>query len=448
MASRVIRDVPREHILPSPIFLAGSNGELYQLRPLTPDDCYYFQEESHDWARIDSACTIPISESATRTLSEHSSLFSSICLYHNEVPAAMLVATFRSVSHEYPAEGIYIRVLFKKIASLSKARIDLLTFARDLYFARIPWLLSVLVEVPNNAGYNGNYSEFETNGFRFCGSVGGPGKSVLLFESERPRWLKQHQRDMPNPPSGIGFLDKFSTLVGKPVAGAPVVFFGTGSREKRAQYQYLFRCYGIDVQAVKHSVSLIEPQVEGYGPDSETALVHEPLKLFSRFAAREASYPFIIEDTMLFIEHFNTDFERRPMLPGPDTKRWWGGLGTEGILRIMHGSEQRRALYVCQLGVHVRPGEYSHFRAELEGSIATSLRSSALAQQLFPYTNATFFHSVFIPNGATNTLAEMDPSEFKLYDYRRRCLAGAADSLRRYAQTNTGLQLEIPFESD
>lgn len=448
MASSVIRAVGIEHILPRTMHLAGSQGDLYQVRPLTAVDCCHFQGELQQWTQLGESHSAIVSGDLENLLaSEPCTAAISLCLYYDTSPVAVVVSTFRPANDDFPTEGIYMRVLVKSGLAVTDVGADLLTFARDLYFARIPWLLSVLIEARYRRNSNPQ-TQFECHGFRFCGLAGPPDGRVFLFETERPRWLRQRRREISSQPTDPSFLAEFSALVGKSIGSAPVVFFRTGSYEKRTQYQYLFRCFGIDIQDVKHSVSLIEPQVEGHGPESESALVHEPLKLFSRFAAREESYPFVVEDTMLFIEHFNVDFERRPMLPGPDTKRWWAGLGVDGILRAMSGSRLRQALYVCQLGVHIRPGEYAHFRAELKGSIADSKRISPMAEQLFPYSNATFFHSLFVPCGASKTLAEMGPAEFRLYDYRRQCLASAAGSLGSYGRKAEGVQLEIPFELD
>jgi len=228
--------------------------------------------------------------------------------------------------------------------------------------------------------------------------------------------------------------------VAVPVAPAPTVapfvrearqlYFATGSTAKLHQYVYLFGLYGFAVHAVRHLASVPEPQVDGFGDVSEAELVADPLKRLSRFAARTRRYPLLVEDTMLFIDHFNDDVAA---LPGPDTKRWWLALGNKGLLRLMEGSRRRAATYVCQLGVTTGPGTYDTFRAELRGRIALGERVSEHAIAGFPRTNAAYFHPVFVPDGAGLSLAEMGPDEFARYDYRHAVVQRAAPSLEQLA---------------
>jgi inosine/xanthosine triphosphate pyrophosphatase family protein len=149
----------------------------------------------------------------------------------------------------------------------------------------------------------------------------------------------------------------------------------------------------------------------------------------------------MVEDTMLFIEHFNSDYNMNPILPGPDTKRWWMALKAEGLLRVLGTSSRRSAKYVCQIGVNYGPGQYEYFRHEQPGAIAGEIQISQSAVTNFPFTNATFFHSIFIPDGSTNTIAEMDSNEFLIYDYRRECIAKAVPMLRRYGSRDSQLSL-------
>jgi inosine/xanthosine triphosphate pyrophosphatase family protein len=208
------------------------------------------------------------------------------------------------------------------------------------------------------------------------------------------------------------------------------IYLGTSSSVKSAQYAHLFARYGIRVLGVPLRLPLTEPQVEGVGSTAEALLVTEPLKSAARWVTRTPYLPFLIEDTMLFVEHFNDNFFEEPLLPGPDTKRWWSALGAEGILRLMQGSERREAIYVCQFGVLFGTGWYQTYRAEVRGSIAREMRTTDEAFASFPRTNAEFFHSIFVPTGSNHTYGEMGPAEFASFDYRARCVDAAAPQLR------------------
>ncbi len=343
---------------------------------------------------------------------------------------------------EYPMEAIYIRIFLDKAYLSRDLGCWLLSFAKDLYFTRFPWLLTVVAGVQLK---DPDLKEkvLEKQQYRYCGVARIQGDQIMLFEADRKRWVMNHQfKDLPEERM---CAEEITRSLGKRIGGAPINFFSTGSSEKWCQYQYLFRSLGIELHQVRHSVSLIEPQVEGFGEDPESILVFEPLKLFSRFAAKEQSYPFVVEDTMLFIEHFNDDFDKRPILPGPDTKRWWAALGIDGILKTMEGSTRRRAIYVCQLGLHIGPGQYERFRAEVTGRLAVVPKMLAVVERLFPYSNGKYFHSLFIPDGSDKTLGEMQPAEFRRYDYRRHCLTEAAPMLIKYGASWSYVQEEIPF---
>lgn len=204
------------------------------------------------------------------------------------------------------------------------------------------------------------------------------------------------------------------------------IHLATGSALKLRQYDFLLERIGLCVAAVRYVPRLFEPQVDGTGASNEAALVAEPLKTLSRFAARNDGYPLVVEDTMLFIDHFNREV---PALPGPDTKRWWLALGNAGLLELMGHSQARDAKYVCQLGVSTAPGDYKIFRVEVSGSIATEERTSRVGRENFPRTNANYFHPVFIPRGTRRTLGEMDEEEFARFDYRHAVVAKAAPYL-------------------
>lgn len=214
----------------------------------------------------------------------------------------------------------------------------------------------------------------------------------------------------------------------------PIVYLHTSSDEKQQQYGHLFGELDLDVHPAAAVPAKREPQVDGCGVEAERILVTRPLDEVAGIVERDGLYPFVVEDTMLFIEHFNSDYAGEKILPGPDTKRWWRALGAGGVLELMGDTARRRAQYVCQIGVLLGPGDRRCFRAEVDGSIARRVHPPASSEDPpgdFPRN--TFFHSIFIPDGAAETLAALDQDAFLRHDYRRRCLAAAAAPIRTAA---------------
>ena len=121
---------------------------------------------------------------------------------------------------------------------------------------------------------------------------------------------------------------------------------------------------------------------------------------------------------MLFIEFFNR-CESAWELPGLDTKRWLRQLGLNGILDIIKESNMRKARFVSQTGAYIKSGNYCFGRGETNGRISDYVAVIDDAKYgTYPY----FFNLIFIPDGASKTLAEMDMFEFAKYDYMRKSI--------------------------
>lgn len=370
----------------------------------------------------------------------------SFALSVDQQPVGLLIAYLRDLDDTHPMRSLYIHrlAIHRKYRRLRLAT-RLLSHALSAYFAAMPWLLTVTVQTNDEPSNEHVIDLYERLGFRRAYRVHYPNKQDVLLDLSRETWLSRSVslggllRD--DIAEGQQLVASGAVQVkelrapfydGGRAGSAPYIYFSTGSAEKRAQYEYLFRCYGIRLRQPRQHISLAEPQVEGAGQGAEREVVTGPLKLLSRFAAKDASYPIMVEDTMLFIEEFNEEFDFA-LLPGPDTKRWWQALHADGLLRILQRASSRRARYVCQLGFSPHPGRYETFRSELDGAIAHDISISEEAITSFPYSNATFFHSLFIPDGSDRTLASMDSNEFNRYDYRRRCLHQSVDAMVSHA---------------
>jgi inosine/xanthosine triphosphate pyrophosphatase family protein/ribosomal protein S18 acetylase RimI-like enzyme len=355
----------------------------------------------------------------------------SLVALHGRVPVGLLVAYLRQPDERHPTESVYIhRLAVAPEWQAGGVGTALMRAAVSWYFEELPWLLTVTSQTNDEPTNQYVLAFYDRLGFERTYCVLYPEKRDILLELERSRVTAAADVTVSRQPVDLSGTP-FSV---RPRSRAPEVYFGTSSESKLAQYRDLMRCYGLTLRRLHPIVSLVEPQVDGDRREDERALVAEPLKWFSRFAALSGTYPIVIEDTMLLIEHFSRNWIDGALLPGPDTKRWWQALGAEGVLELMGQSTRRRARYICQLGVSTGPGFYRTFRAEIEGSIATAVRISPEVEAAFPLANGTYFHRIFIPDGAERTLGEMEPHEFVRHDYRRSCLAQAVELLHAGAR--------------
>lgn len=371
----------------------------------------------------------------------------SFAVEHSGKTVAFLTSYVRDYSERHPFRSVYIqRMSVAKDHQRNYVGAQLVATALSLYFEAMPWLLTVTVQTNDEPKNSAVLAFYRKCGFQDRYMVDYPNKRDSLMEVERTNSM--------GPGSVFGDFDNLKIAPRPPVLHrlpdpcddpatleSRIVFFGTTSNEKFVQYRYLLKAYGLRLQRLQHNISLTEPQIDDPGPLAESALVAGPLKLFSRFAAKNTSFPVMVEDTMLFIEHFNNHYDVRPILPGPDTKRWWMALQADGVLRVLGPSERRAAKYVCQIGVNYAPGLYEYFRHEQPGRIADEVRIAPASLSNFPYTNSTFFHSIFIPQGSSRTIAEMDSNEFLKFDYRRACLTKALPLFRKHGALDSQLGL-------
>lgn len=416
------------HILVRPICFTGQDGISYTIHPLT-----------RDVADRDATAIVAIHNLIPKVRFQHSDLLRetssgderaylekwrlSFIVKQGEVIIGLLLAYMRAPAEQHPMFAVYVhRFAIHQDFQRRGIGTQLLAFATAAFFEAAPWLLTVSIQTNDDSENSHVIRMYERLRFRFCYRVTYPEKLDRLLEVSRADHLESGftipgRYDMTVPELRANDVSNISDpFFHRGTNSAAIAYFGTGSREKREQYRYLLRCYGLQLFPLTRTLKLSEPQVEGEGLGPETALVTVPLKLYSRFAALANTYPVIVEDTMLFIEHFNNEYSQSPILPGADTKRWWRALGATGVLNLMKGSEKRKATYVCQLGVAMRNAKYEYFRFDLHGRVATDVRQSSVAVRDFPYTNATFFHTIFVPDGSDSTLAEMDSSTFVRFD--------------------------------
>jgi len=224
-----------------------------------------------------------------------------------------------------------------------------------------------------------------------------------------------------------------------------LIHVATSSDVKYNQYEVIFKELGYNITKAPLIANLIEPQLDDKTSKDFELLVAHPLRLAARFISLNKIIPYIIEDTILIIDCFSNPHKTRFGLPGADTKTWWNNLGIEGVLKIMKSEKNRKARFISIIGAYVGGNSYFFEQATLNGEIAKESKISTIAEKQVPYTNPFFFHSIFVPEGSTKTIGEMNKNEFKKIDYRRACAMNLSERLKTYEFISSS-QLKFDFK--
>jgi len=102
--------------------------------------------------------------------------------------------------------------------------------------------------------------------------------------------------------------------------------------------------------------------------------------------------PLFVEDVALVLDAWGR-------LPGPFIKYFVENVGASGILKMLGTEKNRRAVAYCALSYHDGK-EIRTFVGECRGEIATELRGE----------NGFGFDPIFVPEGQTQSYAEMSPA--------------------------------------
>lgn len=125
--------------------------------------------------------------------------------------------------------------------------------------------------------------------------------------------------------------------------------------------------------------------------------------------------PVIVEDAGLFIEYLRG-------FPGPYSSYVFETIGLKGILKLLEGTSNRRALFRSCIALATSKGVY-YFRGEVRGNIAYEPRGS----------KGFGYDPIFIPEGVDRTFGEMSLEEKNMYSHR----AKAARKLCSWLEKNT-----------
>ncbi len=328
----------------------------------------------------------------------------------------VLITYFRIADNNHIFDSLYIhRFAIDPQYQDNGIGTETLKYFIQKSFDEIPWLLNISVQTNDNLDNNHVIKFYKDIGFNEMYNILYSNKIDVLLLLERNVYVnyakkyKSNSINLKHPRLSIVIdgVKSYNTL--------PVIYFSSTNERKKEMVKFIFHNYNIEVVFVKSPIELTEPQLEKSEIEEERKLVSLPLKSVSRFIN---SVPYVIEDTMLFVEFFNRNGKQWE-LPGLDTKRWLRQMGLDGFLEIMGNTNKRRARFVSQTGAYLKANKYYYGRGEIEGNIAYEMPKTILFKNgTYPY----FFHLLFIPNGADKSLAEMDMHEYSKYDYMRKSI--------------------------
>lgn len=124
--------------------------------------------------------------------------------------------------------------------------------------------------------------------------------------------------------------------------------------------------------------------------------------------------PFFVDDGGLFVRALH-DF------PGVFSAHALKTIGVPGILKLMEGQADRRAHFSAVITYH--DGREAHsFAGRCDGTLTTAARAAG---------HGFGFDPIFIPEGQTQTFAELPAAYKNQFSHRGRALAGLVAHLRR-----------------
>ncbi len=155
------------------------------------------------------------------------------------------------------------------------------------------------------------------------------------------------------------------------------ILFATSNPHKLKEANDVGSGYGIEFVQAKEPYPEIRDEDVGKVAEAGAKYVFERVR-----------QPVVVDDTGLFIDALNG-------FPGPYSAYVFRKIDSAGVLKLMDGVENRRALFVSAVGF-CNGKTVKVFRGECIGTIAKELRG----EQIFGYD------PIFVPEGCAKTFAE------------------------------------------
>lgn len=166
-----------------------------------------------------------------------------------------------------------------------------------------------------------------------------------------------------------------------------------------AAEQWIFASANPHKLAEVQAICPVKPLPVGLppAPESHDSLHANALEK-AAFYASLLQQPVVAEDSGLFVPALGG-------LPGVQSAHYGGPAR---LLEAMRAIPQRRAYFAAVVVAYRSPAEYTFFTGYLSGTIATEIRGS----------HGFGYDPIFIPQGETQTLAELGPTWKNLHSHR------------------------------
>ena len=173
------------------------------------------------------------------------------------------------------------------------------------------------------------------------------------------------------------------------------IFFATTNKNKFKEASKIFEAKRIEIKHLETSY-----------PELQSENLEQIAKYGAIYIANKYKKKIFVEDSGLFIKLLNG-------FPGPYSAYAYKTIGRKGILRLLHGIENREAVFKSVVA-YCEPDKQPHlFVGEVYGKISFEERG----------TSGFAFDAIFIPEeGDGRTFAEMKTIEKNRISHRSRAL--------------------------
>ncbi len=171
------------------------------------------------------------------------------------------------------------------------------------------------------------------------------------------------------------------------------IFFVTSNPNKARECKNILSFFSIYVEIIKFQISEIQSNT-----------LEEIARFSSLEAFRICRKPVLIEDSGLFIDILKG-------FPGPYSSYVQNKIGNYGILKLMKGIKNRKAIFKSVIGFCSSKKLHRVFIGEVRGSISYKEKGKKWA-----------FDPIFIPDPEDRTYAQMSAERKNEISHRRKAL--------------------------